>query len=83
MKKPIVTLMAVLTFSFASFANNSNGNLSANLKKIQPSNSQITAKNCTVTIKGTVDGKKIDLKIEYQADDCAAGAITIIKGVMK
>lgn len=70
--------------SFTSSAND--GKMLANKEvEVKEGNldNSLLFKDCTVTIKGTVNGKKIDLTVKYQADDCAAGAVTIIKGVMK
>lgn len=77
-----MSLFCALTFT--SSAND--GNILTNKKvdlKEGNSDKSLLFKDCTVTIKGTVNGKKIDLTVKYQADDCAAGAVTIIKGVMK
>ncbi|WP_075341799.1 hypothetical protein [Tenacibaculum agarivorans] len=40
-------------------------------------------KSCPVTIKGTYDGKEVDLVVTVEADDCAKAAGTMLKEVMK
>jgi hypothetical protein len=40
-------------------------------------------KECFLSIHGTVGKRRIDLEVSYTADDCAAGAIKIIKGLLK
>lgn len=75
-----------LFFALSFTSSASIGNVLANKRVVHKADNfkkGLYFKDCTVTIKGTVNGKKIDLTVKYQADDCAAGAVTIIKGVMK
>lgn len=39
-------------------------------------------KECTVTIKGTYDGKAIDIVVTFQADNCAEGAGKVLKSAL-
>jgi hypothetical protein len=84
MKKHFLSAIAVLAFSTSTFANNATtiGKVSeAKIVKIETANE--TLKTCTITVKGTIDGKKIDIKVTVEADDCVDAAIEILKGVMK
>jgi hypothetical protein len=40
-------------------------------------------KECTVTIKGTYDGKPINVTVTFQADNCAEGAGKLLKAAIK
>jgi hypothetical protein len=84
MKKIFVSVTSIMLFSLSSFANNATtiGKVSeAKIVKIKTANE--TLKTCTITVKGTIDGKKIDIKVTVEADDCVDAAIVILKGVMK
>ena len=87
-----VQCISLRSFAFSGFASNEVVN-EEKVVKIEESTITIEKyvfseedetifKTCTITIKGTVDGKKIDLKLTYEADDCAKGAVTIVKGVI-
>ncbi|MBU2997808.1 hypothetical protein KO500_15265 [Cellulophaga baltica] len=41
----------------------------------------IILRSCHLTVKGEIDGKPVDLDMTYDADDCVAGAIRILKEV--
>ena len=85
--KKVFLILACMTFSLGGFANSTNqinGVTENSIRKtlFVKQVSDELFKDCTVTIKGTVNRKKIDIKVEYQADNCAAGAIEIIRGVL-
>ena len=83
MKKIFVSVTSIMLFSVSSFANNVTtiSKVSeAKIVKIETANE--TLKTCTITVKGTIDGKKIDIKVTLEAADCADAAIKVLKGVM-
>ena len=83
MKKIFVSVTSIMLFSVSSFANNATTISKVSeekIVKIETSNEAL--KSCTITVKGTIDGKKIDIKVTLEADDCADAAIKVIKGVM-
>lgn len=76
--KKIILLIAVL-FTTSTFAID-NGTL---VDKDLAIESILDVKTCTIKIKGTFDGKKIDINITIDADDCATAAGKILKAAME
>ncbi|MDO6489917.1 MULTISPECIES: hypothetical protein [unclassified Cellulophaga] len=43
----------------------------------------IPFKQCKVKIEGTVNGKPVEVSVEFTADDCIEGTVKILKSVIK
>tara|TARA_R110000868_G_scaffold44879_1_gene149373 strand:+ start:300 stop:599 length:300 start_codon:yes stop_codon:yes gene_type:complete len=95
MKKLFFTLAFVFVASFG-FANENTINEQKidinttifNLKEISKVShitytieENVIFRTCRLTVKGTIDGKPIDIDVTYEADDCVDGAIKILKSV--
>ena len=82
MKKMFFLAIAMIAFAGSTFASN-------DLNKVNNKEDEKVIKNedlfktCTIKVKGTIGEKKIDVEMRYKADDCAKGAVTIIKEIAK
>jgi hypothetical protein len=77
MKKIILLIALTLTCNF--FASNQ----IEQDKKIPKKNITNLFKECDIKIKGTFDGKKIDLVVTVEADNCAVAAGDLLKTFTK
>ncbi|WP_116788960.1 hypothetical protein [Flavobacterium psychrotrophum] len=87
MKNLFYGLVATVAFSSGAFANTHE--MPVNEKVLAEKNivSQVEAadvfyKDCKITVKGTVNGKEVNISVTVEANDCVDAAIKLIKGVV-
>ncbi|GAB3017876.1 hypothetical protein [Spirosoma pulveris] len=90
MKNRFIAVVAACFISASSFANSKvESNITNSKALLDSKKTEITSnqpekaiyQTCTVTVKGTIDGKVYNLSVTFTADDCVAGYIKIIKGL--
>lgn len=84
--KKIIFLFAFIAFTQVTLAN---ANAKLVLEKVENSaelvveHDYLDLKTCTVTIKGNIGGKPVDVTVTFEADNCAIGAAKFLKELAK
>jgi len=80
--KKVLLIIAIIftanTFASVKTANEKKVDLKENLEIIYSFNKEF--KECEIKIKGTFDGKKINVVVKVETENCAKAAGSLLKG---